>query len=394
MLALGCFALGLLSKPMLVTWPFVMLLLDYWPLRRTQNAEPSDTPHATRHTQHASRFALNVPLNVLVPLLVEKIPFLVLAALMSVVTFMVQGHAGALTAGEGLPWGARVGNALISYCRYGGNLLWPADLAVVYPHPGHWAAGPVVLATGVMLGLSVLAWVQRSRCPWFLMGWLWYCGTLVPVSQVVQTGSHGMADRYTYLPSLGALIFLVWGGSELTRRWRRQTLALSVAGGVVVSLCLALTRQQLGYWTDSEALFRHALAVTVKNEAAHNALGVALDAKGHVDEAIRQLQEAIQLNPNHADVHYNLGVAFCQQGRAEEAIRQFQEAIRLRPDHAPAHNNLGTLLGRNGQIDEAIRHFQKALELEPDYADARRNLERLLATRARSLPPPGTSTNR
>jgi Flp pilus assembly protein TadD len=387
-----------------------------------QNAAASDTQHATRNTPHVSRSAL-------LPLLVEKIPSFVLAVAAGVVTFAVERHGGALAAGEDLPpLGARVGNALISYGRYLGKVFWPTDLAVVYPHPGYWPLGKVVLAGGLILGLSVLLWLPRRRYPYLLMGWLWYCGTLAPVSQVIQTGAHAMADRYTYLPSLGVLILTVWGTCELTHRWRYQMLGLLVAGSAALGFCLALTRHQLGYWHDSETLLRHALAVTENNDLAHKNLGVALYQKGQIDEAIhqfqegvrlkphdadthynlgvaldktgqideatRQLQEAIRLDPAHADAHYNLGVAFYQQGRTAEAIGQFQEAIRLKPDLAPAHNNLGTALGMTGHTDEAIRQFQEALRLKPDYAEARKNLDAMLATKARALPPPGGATKR
>jgi tetratricopeptide (TPR) repeat protein len=213
----------------------------------------------------------------------------------------------------------------------------------------------------------------------------------VPVSQVIQTGAHAMADRATYLPSLGVLILVVWGGCDLTRGWRYQALACSVAGGAAILLCLPLTRQQIGYWKDGETLFRHALAVTENNAVAHDALGVALDNKGQIDEAIRHFQEAVRLKPTYTGAHYNLGVAFFQRGRTDEAIRQFQEALRLEPDHAQAHNNLGAALGRKGQTDEAIREFQEALRLQPDDAEALRNLNILLANKAAASPPPGGS---
>jgi Flp pilus assembly protein TadD len=357
------FSLGLMSKPMLVTWPFVMLLLDYWPLGRF-----------TPGTQHSALKTQSSKPRTLPPLLLEKLPFLALAGAASVVTYIVQRRAGALAPGEGLPLGARLGNALVSYGLYLGKLFWPRDLAVYYPHPRHWPLGMVLLAGGGLLGLSALAWKGRRRHPQLLVGWLWYCGTLVPVSQVVQTGGHAMADRYTYLPSLGVLIFAVWGSWELTRRWWQQVAAGSLAGGAAIVLCLALTRQQLGYWQDSEALFRHALDVTRNNYLPHCALGNALCEKGRLEEATRHLREAIRLQPGFAGAHSLLGVVLAKRGQLDEAISQLQESLRLKPDSAEAHYNLGAALDGKGQIDEAIHQFQEALRLKPDYADAHYNL--------------------
>jgi tetratricopeptide (TPR) repeat protein len=354
--ALGVFVLGLLSKPMLVTLPCVLLLLDYWPLRRFE------------------RSTLDSQLSTTVRLVREKIPFFALAALASIVTLIVQKQGSAVTAGESLPFGARGGNALISYCRYLGKMFWPTDLAVFYPHPGHWPLDKVVLAGVLLLSLSVVLWVQRRRSPYLLIGWLWYCGTLVPTIGLVQSGGQAMADRFTYVPSLGVLVFAVWGAYELTRRWHYGVIALSVTGSAAIVLCLALTRQQLGYWQDSETLFRHALAVTEKNWLAHDNLGATLYKKGQIDEAIRELQEAVRLNPDYADTHNNLGAALEQKGQIDEAIRQYQEALRLKPDYADAHYNLGFTLGRIGQIDEAIRQFQEAIRLKPDHAEAHNNL--------------------
>jgi protein O-mannosyl-transferase len=488
LLSLGFFACGLMSKPTLLTWPFVMLLLDYWPLRRMQNEECSpvkwkadftgqgmkneesgDTDHAPRNTFHVSRFTFDSRQSqILWRLVREKIPFFVLVALSSVVTFVVQMRTGALVSMEILPAGARVGNALISYCHYLGKLFWPVDLAVLYthpilaavtltyPNPAHVPLGPVVLAGGLFLGLSALVCAWPRRHPYLLVGWLWYCGVLVPVIQVIQTGTHGMADRYTYLPSLGVMILAVWGVYELMqgkaaggvereeRREERQEreereergsvghalarstlhasrstlILLSVAGGAAIVLCVALTRQQIGYWRDSETLFRHLLEVTKNNYAGHVNLGTVYSRRGQLDEAIREYRESLRLNPYYGLTHYNLGNALLQKGevdeaiqhyqlsilllpmyvdsynnlglalrkkgRVDEAIRQFQQAARLKPDDADIHYNLGAALAQRGQMDEAIRQFQEALRLQPDYGDARRNLNAALAAQQKA----------
>jgi tetratricopeptide (TPR) repeat protein len=356
LLSLSLFALGLLSKPMLVTLPFVLLLLDYWPLRRLQIENQNST------------------IKNLLPLLREKLPFFALAAASSVLTFVLSKHGGALTAGEEIPLGARAGNALISYCRYLGKLFWPTHLAFFYPHPGLWPLAMVLLAGALLLGLSGLFWAQRRRSPFLLMGWLWFVGMLVPAIGLIQVGEFAMADRYTYLPSLGVLILAVWGAYELARPWRPALLALSVAASAAIILCLVLTRQQLGYWQDSETLFRHALDVTEDNWLAYNSLGVTLSAKDQTDDAIRQFQDALRLKPDYADAHNNLGIALLKQGQTDDAIRQYQETIRLRPNDAGACNNLGVALARKGQTAEAIPQFQEAIRLNPDYADAHYNL--------------------
>jgi len=361
--ALSMFVFGLMSKPMLVTTPFVLLLLDYWPLGRfAPSTLNPDQPRAITRFSTIRR------------LVTEKIPFFAIAAAACIATFLAQKQVGAVIAIQNLSLDARVGNALISYCRYLGKLFWPVDLAVFYPHPGYWPVKQVFLAGGLMVGTSALLFMKRRQYPFLLMGWLWFCGTLVPVIGLAQSGEQAMADRFTYVPSLGVLILVIWGAAELTRRWRNQIFVLSVATSAVIILCLGLTRQQLVYWKDSETLFRHALEVTKNNYIAHKALGDVLQKNGQIDEAIRQFQEAIRLKPDDTDVLYNLGNAFLKKDQVDEAIRQYKEIIRLKPGDTDAHNNLGNALLRQGQTDEAIRQFQEVIRLKPDDAKARNNL--------------------
>jgi len=353
-LSLFFFTLGLMSKPTLVTMPFVMLLLDYWPLERVTGD--------TGRVAGLSR------------LVREKIPFFALAAAASVVTFVVQKTGSSLVTGENLPFGARVGNALISYCRYLGKIFYPTDLAVFYAHPGYWPMGKVLMAGGLLLGLTILFFVQRRRYPFLLMGWLWFVGTLVPMIGLVQTGGQAMADRHTYIPSLGILILTIWGVFELSRRWRYHAVALLLAGLVAIVLCLTMTRQQLGYWKDNETLFRHALAVTENNFLAHNNLGDALLHKGQIEEALSHFQEAVRINPLAPESHNNLGLAYLNLGQTDKAISQFQEALRRKPDFIYAHINLGLAFLKMGDNYGAASQFRETVRLKPDFVEARVNL--------------------
>jgi tetratricopeptide (TPR) repeat protein len=387
-LSLFCFALGLLSKPMLVTWPFVLLLLDYWPLARLK-------PGRWR------------------TLVGGKIPFLALALAASTVTFVIQKQAGAVAGLTGLSLGERGENALISYCRYLGKIFCPANLTIYYPHPRHWPPAPVLMAVLLLAGLSAGAWAHRKRHPFLLMGWLWYAGTLVPVIGLVQVGGQAMADRYAYLPSVGILIIVVWGASAVARGGRGPAMALSMAVSAALVLSLGLTARQLGYWRNSETLFRQALAVTKDNYVAHDDLGAALFNQGQTNAAISQYLEALRIKPDDPLAHCNLGISLTQQGRVAEgilhiqealrlqpkdpvahqslgngllaqgqtnaAISQYQESLRLDPDSPSTHFNFGVVLSETGQDEAAISEFQEALRLQPDNADAGRDLGTLLA---------------
>jgi len=348
-LALGFFGLGLMSKPMLVTWPFVMLLLDYWPLRRFR--------------------AGNVW-----RLMREKIPFFVLSIAVSILTFLVQKQADAMEAGSGFGLGERVGNALVSYCRYLGKLFWPTNLAIFYPHPGHWSTTAVLLSAGLLSSISGVVFVLRRESPFLLVGWLWFGGILVPVIGLVQVGDQAMADRYTYMAEIGIVVALTWAASEPMKRMRYAQAGLLATGSCAILCCLLLTRQQLHCWRDSETLFRHTLAVTRNNYLAHNNLGTALAEKGQFDEAITQFQETLGLRPNYARAHYNLGNALGRKGNLDGAISHFRESIRLAPNHAILHNNLANALARKGQIDEAIEEYHTTIRLEPGLALPHNNL--------------------
>lgn len=358
-LALIVFACGLMSKAMLVTWPFLMLLLDFWPLGRFK---PGNAWQLVK----------------------EKIPFFGLAVLAGIMTLKVQQQGGAMLTYENFPFDARCENALIAYCSYLGKLFWPTDLAVLYPHPVYWPVVPILLAAGLILGATGLFWVQRRRYPYLLAGWLWYCGTLVPVIGLVQVGEQAMADRYTYLPSLGMLIAVVWGADELIRRWRSLLIPLSVAGGMVLILCFELTQKQIGYWLNSETLFRHALKVTKNNYVAHNNLGAALNEEGQLDQARQQYLETIRLKPNFVEAYANLGGIYDDEGQIDEAIGAYREAIHLRPEIPAFHHALGFDLSKAGRTDEAIFELQEALRLDPNDASIHNDLGNILDSLGRA----------
>jgi len=397
-LALLLYALSLLSKPMLVTLPFVMLLLDYWPLKRNaacgmQNAE-------SRITHHASRFLL--------PLLLEKVPFLLLATMASIVTVIVHKQVGTIASLGSVSMLARIENAFVSYGRYLAQTFWPTNLAMPYLHPGHWPLGPVLLGVALVAGFSAIAvWLGRRR-PCLFVGWFWFLGTLVPVIGLLQWGNQSMADRFMYVPSVGLFIALAWGLGEMLGRWRLPRAAIASAAALVL-LALALrSRDQLSYWRDTETLFLHTIEVTSGNYVAYDSvgsalvrkgkcddalpflsesvrlqprypegqydLGTALMNKGRLEEATRHLAAAVRNNPGFADAHINLGKALLQQDKLDQAVVQLREAVRLAPDDPEAHYNLGTVLLIQARPDEAIACFSEALKLKPDYGEAHSNL--------------------
>jgi tetratricopeptide (TPR) repeat protein len=351
-LVLLFFALGLMSKPMLVTLPLVLLLLDYWPLERFK--------------VQGSRFKVQ-------RLLLEKLPLLGLAVASCVVTIFAQNEV--IQPFENMSFPLRVGNALISYVAYLGQMFWPSGLAVLYPFTaGDFGVSKVLLSVVLLAGITAGVFVLRRRCPCILTGWLWYLIMLAPVIGIVRVGSQARADRYTYLPQIGLYVLLTWALAELCAGWRHRRVVLG-GGSIIILVALILcARAQTAYWRNSESLWTHTLACTSDNLMAHNNLGAVLLQKGRVDEAITHFQTALQINPGCASAHYNFGMALLKKGRVDEAMVHFQTALQINPDYAEAHNNFGIALLRMNNVDEAMVHFQKALEITPDYADAHNNL--------------------
>ncbi|HVM50683.1 MAG TPA: tetratricopeptide repeat protein [Candidatus Acidoferrum sp.] len=349
------FVCGLMSKPMLVTLPLVLLLLDWWPLGR------GFSPALFR----------------------EKQPFLLLGLAVGVLTLFSQEEVGALSPLTDLGFRARVVNAILSYLRYLAQMAWPLRLALFYPLPRAfpiWPAAGVVL---LLVALSLLAlWTSRTR-PYLAVGWLWYLVTLLPVIGLIQVGQQSHADRYTYIPSIGVFTLLVWGIHDLTRGWRFQRLVLSALGLAIALPCIALTRRQLRYWKDSQALFSHALTVTQDNVLAHDILGSLLVREGRLDEGIPHLEVALKLAPSYARVHNDLGAALGKKGHDDQAMAQFQEALQLDPKLADAHRNLALALEKQGRLDEAIGQLRLAVALKPEFPEAHRNLGIMLGKQGR-----------
>jgi Flp pilus assembly protein TadD len=346
-LTLLMLAFGLLSKPMVVTLPFVLLLWDVWPLRRTATVRR---------------------------LLLEKLPMLLLAASAGAVTFVVQRADGAMAALERVPPASRLANAVNSYVQYIGDMLWPSGLAVVYPYPSQFDAWATAAAALILLAASALAVAALQHRPYLFSGWFWYLGTLVPVIGLVHVGSQSRADRYTYLPLVGIFIMAAWAGSELAARRRRIRALLAPLAALVLTALAACTWVQVGYWRDSEVLFSHSIAVTKDNYQLHAALGTALAKRGEPERAIEHFEAVLRGRPQEVEPHYNLGLALIQSGRLHEGIGHLENALRLDPGHAASHDNLGFAYGRLGLFDRARDHYRQLVRLQPLDPMAARNL--------------------
>ena len=365
-LALACFTLGLMSKPMLVTLPFVMLLLDYWPLRRMPGGEGRGSS--------------------VLRLVFEKWPFFLLTIISCIVTFLVQHHGEAVMTFQQFPLHLRVANALIAYERYLGKTFWPSGLAILYPLPNHlsWIRAMAATAIGLLGGISWLTWRIHRPYPYLLVGWLWFLGTLVPVIGLVQVGSAAMADRYTYFPLVGVFIAVAFGVRDLANRFQFPKAAVAAAAALTLALCLILTENQLRCWHDSESLFAHTLAVTGgDNPNAQVNYGVALEQKGRLVEALAQYREVLRISPDNVEALYNAGNLLDNLGRPEEALPELLKAIKINPKLPSCHDALGAVLVELGRFDEAMSQFTEAAQLDPAYPAAHFDTGKLLLKQGR-----------
>ena len=361
--------LGLMAKPMLVTLPFVLLLLDYWPLQRFQRPSKGTNIKIPQDNRGKS----------ILYLILEKIPLFLLVILFSLVTFFAQQSKGAVESFDRLTIESRINNALVSYAAYIIKMFWPARLAVFYPHPRYglpiWkTVGASLLLTGITL--LVIRRAQKQR--WFLVGWLWYLGTLVPVIGLIQVGEQAMADRYTYVPIIGLFIIVAWQIPELVAKWPHKKIILKAAAALVVSAMMICTWRQTGYWRNASTLSLHALKVTTGNYVAHKLLGSALYKQGNFEDAISHYKESLRLRPNHTNVEGDIGLALLSLGRYDEAAVQFRKALMLKGDTQKWHSSLAITLDKLGRLDEAIEHYRQALKLKSDDPIMHKNLATVL----------------
>jgi len=355
LLVLVSLALGLMAKPMLVTLPFVLLLLDYWPLGRVKSARQPGK----------ARAGLSPAM-----LIVEKIPLFAAITASSIVTFIVQQRAGAMEEGEHIDFIYRAANACTSYVGYVVKMVWPSGLAMFYPHPRqNTSILYAVVSALLVMSVTVVVIRFRRRKPYLPVGWLWYLGTLVPVIGLIQVGDQAMADRYTYVPLTGLFIIITWALPELLGRWRYVRYALWTCGFGALAALGVLTHYQQGYWKDTITLCEHALEVTKDNYVAHFCMTESLGAQGRLDDVIRHNLEAVRIMPDYLEAVNGLAVALDKVGRVDEAILYLRRALELNPELAQAHNNLGFALARKGEFAEAVGHYKLALKTHNQRLD-------------------------
>ncbi len=388
------FILGLMSKPMLVTLPFVLLLLDFWPLQRFSEARPTSripvagikpedsgkkkksgkkaaekAAAAVKPAQVTKPAVSEFKWSLLSPLLLEKVPLFALAILSSIVTYLAAHSAGAVHS-NAIPLFVRIGNAFISYGAYIVKMMVPVNLAVLYPYPESVILWQVFGALLLMMAVTVTVIWRMKQSLYLATGWFWYLGTLVPVIGIVQAGPQAMADRYTYVSLIGLFIMIAWGIAEVSQKWKYRKEALRAASAVCILCFSILTWKQVGYWNDSLSLFNHALNVTANNYRVYNMRGTTYADLGNYQQAIEDYSRAIRIEPGYSEAYYNRGKDYAHLGNYQQAIEDYSTAVKLKPGYAMAYNNRGNAYFDLGNHREAIADYGRAIEIKPDYPDA------------------------
>ena len=359
------FSMGLLSKPMIVTLPFVLLLLDYWPLKRFKLKNAYQNNEYSNNT-----FRINKrPSSLLV---LEKAPLFLLSITSSIITFIVQNKGGAVTSIEALPIDIRVGNAIVSYLTYITKTFWPVHLSILYPHPLTISYWKISIAFIILSGITFFILRKAKSKPSLAVGWLWYLVTLVPVIGFIQIGSQAMADRYTYIPLIGLFIIISWIVPDFKKRYFR--IFVSTIAVLFILTFALLTGYYLSFWKNSISLFEHTLDVTQNNEIIHFNIACAYAENGNITKAIYHYKTAIRIKPNNDRAYNNLGTLLAKQSRYHEAIKYYREAIRIKPDDINAYTNMGVALLKTDQYGEAIKFLEQAIKIDPDSSVARKNL--------------------
>lgn len=343
------FALGLMAKPMVVTLPLVLILLDIWPLRRVRIERGQ--------------------LGVWSRLMAEKLPLCALAIASSVVTVVFTSQRGAIGGLDVFPWSVRVANALAAYAAYIGDMVWPAGLAPFYPYE-LLSGMRVAVSALVLIGICGCVVLKARTHPYLLVGWLWYLLTLLPVAGLIQAGMQSRADRFTYIPLVGLFIMVAWGLPHVAARWRRRAIGLAAAAAILISALTITARHQVHYWEGRLTLWRHALDVTNGNYVAFNIVGMALVDAGKVDEGMSHYRQALSIRPDYGDAHNNLGIALARQQRTDEAISEFKAAVSVGRSNPEMYYNLGFALAQQGKLDEAIAQYSEAIRIDPAHVAA------------------------
>ncbi len=371
------FSLGLMAKPMLVTLPFVLLLLDFWPLKREE----------LNLTMNGSNTELSwwpkINTRGILRLILEKVPLMIMALAASGVTFYAQSVGGSVKSLERVSLASRIQNAIITYVVYLWKMVWPLNLAVYYPYPKQFSTLTVVMCPLLLIAITVIVVMSVRRFPYFITGWFWYLGTLVPVIGIVKVGDQSMADRYTYIPLIGIFVMIAWGLPELLDKWQFKKIAFATLTGIVIPILIVFSWLQIGYWKNSNTLFRHALNVTVNNDVAHNNLARDLIDHGDFDDALKHCAEALKINPYNTDAYNNMGLALIKIGEISKAISIFSKEIQIHPNNVDAYINLGAAYIKQGNNSEAIIQVSKAIEIEPDCVLAYINMGLALANQGR-----------